>query len=81
MKIIISSFLQPVLFSDDDYLCNRDLPSFANIVGTVPVISEAGVVYQNMILTAVGLTTTTEFSVAFVGTSNGHLKKVRLHDL
>lgn len=69
------------MFPNDDYLCNRDLPSFANIVGTIPVISEAGIVYQNMVLTSVGLTTTTEYSVAFVGTNNGHLKKVRINVL
>lgn len=46
------------------------------LVGTVPLQSEPLVVFHGTRLTAVALTAVDDRTVAFLGTSRGHVKKV-----
>ena len=46
--------------------------------GTVPIETEPVITYDNVHLTSVAATSTNDFTVAFLGTSTGHLKKVTL---
>ncbi|KAL3853455.1 hypothetical protein ACJMK2_016991 [Sinanodonta woodiana] len=66
------------VFREMDYLCNKDLEAIGNIVGTIPVVAKPVLEYQGTILTSVALTTTTDHTVAIVGTASGYLKKIIL---
>ena len=46
------------------------------IAGVVPIYSPPAVVYGSTLLTSVAVTVTEQHTVAFLGTSDGHLKKV-----
>lgn len=46
------------------------------LVGSIPVEATASMVFEDIELTAVALTTVHSQTVAFLGTSQGHLKKV-----
>ncbi|GFO07417.1 nicotinamidase-like [Plakobranchus ocellatus] len=50
-------------------------------IGTIPIVAEAVVTFpeeSTAVVTAVGVDITHEYTVAFVGTANGHLKKISL---
>ena len=47
------------------------------LVGTIPLESSARIVFHGTRLTAVALTDVDDQTVVFLGTSSGHLKKVR----
>lgn len=56
-----------------DYEINRPID------GTIPISSEAVIKFASPTnATAIAVTTTHDYTVAFVGLYNGHLKKVRL---
>lgn len=62
---------------DHQYLCNTNkLESFSNIVGMSPVVRQPVVTYLGLRLTALAVTVVNQFTVAFVGTEDGRLKKV-----
>lgn len=62
---------------DHVYLCNTNkLELFSNIVGTSPVIRQPVITYSKLRLTSLALTVVNQFTVAFVGTEDGRLKKV-----
>ena len=44
--------------------------------GINPIETEPAITYDNVLLTSVAATSTYDFTVAFLGTSTGHLKKV-----
>lgn len=46
------------------------------IAGTVPIYSPPALTYGNALLTSVAVSTTEQHTVGFLGTSDGHLKKV-----
>ncbi|CAG2189705.1 PLXNA [Mytilus edulis] len=46
------------------------------ISGVIGAQAQPAIVFQNTALTSVTLTTTSNFTVAFLGTSNGHVKKI-----
>ncbi|XP_052083151.1 plexin-A4-like isoform X5 [Mytilus californianus] len=46
------------------------------ISGVIGAQVQPAIVFENTALTSVTLTTTSNFTVAFLGTSNGHLKKI-----
>ncbi|XP_063438884.1 plexin-A4-like isoform X2 [Mytilus trossulus] len=46
------------------------------ISGVIGAQVQPAIVFQNTALTSVTLTTTSNFTVAFLGTSNGHVKKI-----
>ncbi|XP_060592222.1 plexin-A1-like isoform X2 [Ruditapes philippinarum] len=69
--------LEP-FYRDKDYLCNRDLESIGNIVGTIPSETNAILEYSNTWLTSVALTMTSDHTVAIVGTGDGYIKKIVL---
>ncbi|XP_041349841.1 plexin-B-like isoform X2 [Gigantopelta aegis] len=60
------------------YLCNMHLESFSMVVGISPLVSSPIKVYLDTILTSIALTTVNEHTVAFVGTSDGLVKKIVL---
>lgn len=45
---------------------------------TNPIETEPAISFDNVLLTSVAATTTNDYSVAFLGTSDGHVKKVVL---
>ena len=47
------------------------------IAGVVPIYSPPALVYGSTLLTSVAVTVTEQHTVAFLATSDGHLKKVR----
>ncbi|XP_059150420.1 plexin-B-like isoform X2 [Physella acuta] len=64
---------------DNDFLCNtNELESFSNIVGTSPVIRHPVAVYPGLKLTSLAASVVNQFTVAFVGTETGTLKKILL---
>ncbi|XP_050412849.2 plexin-B isoform X1 [Patella vulgata] len=63
---------------DDEYLCNTNLESFSMVVGINPMVKPPAITYSGTSLTSVALTTINEHTVAFVGTSEGELKKIVL---
>ncbi|KAI8782283.1 plexin-B, partial [Biomphalaria glabrata] len=64
---------------DQQYLCNTNkLDSFSNIVGISPVIRHPVLIYENLRLTSLTATVVNQFTVAFVGTETGRLKKILL---
>jgi len=65
--------LQPFEISDD-YCGEYDINH--PIKGTEPVSREAVVVWNNVTATAIAVTNTGDFTVAFIGTDNGYLHKV-----
>ena len=69
-------FFQTPFYQDKAYLCNSEYESIGNIVGTISASANAILDYKSTWLTAVALTMTTDHTVAIVGTSSGHLKKV-----
>ena len=44
--------------------------------GINPIETEPAITYDNVLLTSVAATSTHEYTVAFLGTNTGHLKKV-----
>ncbi|CAL1537486.1 unnamed protein product [Lymnaea stagnalis] len=65
---------------DDQYLCNtNNLEPFSNIVGTSPVIRQPVAIYNGLRLTSLAATVVNQFTVAFVGTETGRLKKILLN--
>ncbi|KAH9512529.1 Plexin-A2 [Bulinus truncatus] len=64
---------------DKAYLCNTNkLDSFSNIVGISPVIRHPVLIYENLRLTSLAATVVNQFTVVFVGTETGRLKKILL---
>ena len=63
---------------DDDhkYLCNT-LIGFSKIVGVVPMVREAALVYPGLRLTALEVDKVNKVTVVFAGTEDGRIKKVR----
>ncbi|XP_052779998.1 plexin A3-like isoform X2 [Mya arenaria] len=65
-------------YQDKEYLCNKDLESIGNIVGTISARSNPILEYTRTWLTSVAVTTTWDHTVAIVGTGDGYLKKIVL---
>ncbi|XP_048257731.1 plexin A3-like isoform X1 [Haliotis rufescens] len=63
---------------DNEYLCNTLLESFSMVVGISPIVKAPLRTFQNTLLTAIAVTTVNEHTIAFIGTSDGYLKKVVL---
>lgn len=72
----ILSFLQKLQTIAEDF-CGMDVNT--PLGGELPV-SAIPVLLFNTRLTAVAATSTGDFTVVFVGTATGHLKKVRGHN-
>lgn len=49
--------------------------------GINPIETEPAISYDNVLLTSVAASSTHDYTVAFLGTSTGHLKKVRTFNL
>ena len=49
---------------------------YGRVSGVIPAQSKPAIIFRNTALTSVTLTTTSNFTVAFLGTANGRLKKV-----
>ncbi|KAJ8301117.1 hypothetical protein KUTeg_020104 [Tegillarca granosa] len=64
------------MFSREQLLCNTQLRSYINIVGLTPVKAEPAIMFHNISITSIALTTTTDFTVGFLGTGHGHIEKV-----
>ena len=47
------------------------------IAGIVPIYSPPALTYSHSLLTSVAVSTTEQHTVAFLGTSDGHMKKVK----
>ena len=47
------------------------------IAGIVPIYSPPALTYSHTLLTSVAVSTTEQHTVAFLGTSDGHMKKVK----
>ncbi|XP_069141265.1 plexin-B-like isoform X2 [Argopecten irradians] len=64
--------------SDEALLCFQ-IPrknSFSRIAGILPVTAQPVLEYKNTTLTSIALSTTTDFTVAFIGTNHGDIKKI-----
>lgn len=61
---------------NDDF-CGMDVNT--PLDGSKPVNATPVLTYSNVLLTSVAAVSTHDYTVAFLGTSNGHLKKVRTH--
>ncbi|KAK3101853.1 hypothetical protein FSP39_006810 [Pinctada imbricata] len=59
---------------DEQLLCPMQFPE--RISGIIPAENEAAIVFEQTVVTSIALTTTTEFIVAFVGTSLGKIIKL-----
>ncbi|KAL4225917.1 hypothetical protein ACF0H5_013905 [Mactra antiquata] len=70
--------LDHIVYRDRDYLCNKELESIGNIVGTIPAETNPILEYEDTLLTSVALTLTSDHTVAIVGTGNGYIKKIVL---
>lgn len=57
-------------------LCNTIQKPYGRVSGIIPAISQPAIIFQNTNLTSVTLTVTSNFTVAFLGTSSGRLKKI-----
>lgn len=57
-------------------MCNFELESIGNVVGTVAAVSNPVLEYERTWLTAVAVTTTQDHTVAILGTGDGFIKKV-----
>jgi len=60
----------------DENFCGMDVNQ--PLGGVNPIETEPVLTYDNVVLTSVAATSTHDFTVAFLGTSTGHLKKVTL---
>lgn len=67
-------FLKQPFEIGDDYCGQHDINH--PIKGTDPVSREAIIVWPSASIASVALTVTGDFTVAFVGTVDGHLRKV-----
>lgn len=65
-------------YRDKDYLCNCDLESIGNIVGTIAAEANPILEYSDTWLTSVALTMTSDHTVAIIGTGDGYIKKIVL---
>ncbi|XP_021370944.1 plexin-A1-like isoform X3 [Mizuhopecten yessoensis] len=63
--------------SDESLLCFK-VPSrsFSRIAGILGVEAQPVLTYENMTFTSIALSTTTDFTVAFLGTNQGDIKKI-----
>ena len=68
--------LQAPFYIEKDYLCNRDLESIGNIVGTIPAVANPVLTYDGTLLTSIAVTTTWDHTVVILGTGDGFVKKV-----
>jgi hypothetical protein len=59
-------------------LCNTMNSQLGRVSGVIPAHSKPAIIFRNTALTSVTLTTTSNFTVAFLGTANGRLKKVTI---
>lgn len=59
-------------------LCNTMNRQLSRVSGVIPAQSKPAIIFRNTALTSVTLTTTSNFTVAFLGTDNGRLKKVTI---
>lgn len=57
-------------------LCNTIKNAYGRVSGVIPAQSKPAIIFRNTALTSLTLTTTSNFTVAFLGTANGRLKKV-----
>ncbi|KAL8585447.1 hypothetical protein ACOMHN_024608 [Nucella lapillus] len=64
------------LESGEHYLCNSNLESFSNVVGILPVLGRPILQFLGQRVTALTLTHIHGYTVAFLGTDIGRLKKV-----
>ncbi|GFO06432.1 LIM domain-binding protein 3-like [Plakobranchus ocellatus] len=86
LRNFLSLFLSPQsgliinnVENEKEYLCNTNkLESFSNIVGLNPVVKTPAITYKGVGLTALALTAVNQFTVAFLGTQDGRIKKVIL---
>lgn len=70
---------QLMKMTKEQYMCNsQPLPSYAKVVGHIPVIATPVITFRNEILTSIALTKTATHVVILVGTSTGHLKQLVL---
>lgn len=70
---MFSCLSQQVQISDD--FCGMEVNT--PLDGAVPIDAAPLLVYPNTLLTAVSAVSTHDYTVCFLGTSDGHLKKVR----
>ena len=59
-------------------LCNTMKKHHGRVSGVIPALSKPAIIFRNAALTSLTLTTTSNFTVAFLGTANGRLKKVTI---
>ncbi|XP_033744860.1 plexin-B-like isoform X5 [Pecten maximus] len=69
--------LVDMMESDESLLCFTVMSQkFTRIAGILPVEAQPVLVYKNTTLTSIALSTTTDFTVAFLGTNYGNIKKI-----
>uniref|UniRef100_T1IWD9 Sema domain-containing protein n=1 Tax=Strigamia maritima TaxID=126957 RepID=T1IWD9_STRMM len=70
-EIILTSKIEQLVISDD--FCGTDVNT--PLGGSDPVRASPVITFQSPLLTSVAATSTHDFTVAFLGTSTGHLLK------
>lgn len=70
--LLIFFFLFPQTTGNIHNFCEVGL----KIAGIVPIYSPPAITYSNSLLTSLAVSVTEQHTVAFLGNSNGHLKKV-----
>lgn len=77
VSMIARAHTQQVQINED--FCGMDVNQ--PLGGTIPIESEPSIVYNDVQLTSVVATSTYDYTVVFLGTVTGHLKKVSLEAL
>lgn len=73
----VESCMKTHLQITDDF-CGMDANSFIN--GLIPLEASPAIEYSNVSITAVAANPTNDFTVAYLGTSNGQLKRLAIED-
>lgn len=71
---MLQFLLQQVLINDD--FCGMDVNT--PLGGSMPIEATPVLTYSGLLLTSVAATSTHDYTVAFMGTATGHLKKVSI---
>ena len=76
MSLVCRALLrfQPSVTIDDNY-CGTEVYN-QPIAGTEAVTNDAAIVWRATAVTAIVVTVTSDYTVAFIGTDDGRLKKV-----